>query len=427
MRINEISVHNFRGFEDLSVKLHKRITVFVGSNGAGKSSLLEAISISAGIFLYGFDGASRSSIKKTDARNVCHEMGSVLDLQPQFPVSIKAIGIISDQPVEWECSLNSEKSRTSVGNAKQLTSIASNYQKSVRTGDRSVILPIISYYGTGRLWAQKRAKKNENLRKFNRINGYVDCLESESNEKLMLNWFQKMTLQEVIDTGNPIPEFVAVKSAISKCYNNINGCSDSRVVFNLDTHEIDVIYTNENGVKMRMPMSDLSDGYKNTISMIADIAYRMALLNPQLLDDVLTTPGVVMIDEVDLHLHPVWQQRIIGDLLDIFPNVQFVVSTHAPTVINSIDKENLVILKDNQALIAPQQVYGRDTNSIMREIMNTSERPLVVKEQFSEFYSALDDNELKKAKDILDNLIAEIGQNDPEITSCIVSLELENI
>ena len=87
-------------------------------------------------------------------------------------------------------------------------------------------------------------------------------------------------------------------------------------------------------------MKELSDGYKNTLSMVADIAYRMAVLNPWLLDRVLTeTTGIVLIDEIDLHLHPQWQQRIIGDLRTIFPKVQFIVSTHAPLVINSVKRQ----------------------------------------------------------------------------------------
>ena len=115
-----------------------------------------------------------------------------------------------------------------------------------------------------------------------------------------------------------------------------------------------------------MAVNDLSDGYRSTLSMIADIAYRMAILNPQLFDDVLTqTPGVVLIDEVDLHLHPLWQQRILKDLMNIFPNVQFIVTTHAPAVIGSVKKENLLVLTDNRTAFMPVcEVYGSDANSI---------------------------------------------------------------
>ena len=110
-----------------------------------------------------------------------------------------------------------------------------------------------------------------------------------------------------------------------------------------------------------MPVSVLSDGYRCTISLIADIAYRMALLNPQLLDSVLTeTDGIVLIDEIDLHLHPTWQKRVLKDLMDIFPKVQFIVSTHAPEVINSVKSDSVIILKDDKVLSATDETYGRD-------------------------------------------------------------------
>ena len=114
-------------------------------------------------------------------------------------------------------------------------------------------------------------------------------------------------------------------------------------------------------------MKHLSDGYKNTLSMIADIAYRMAVLNPWLLEKVLKeTLGIVLIDEIDLHLHTKWQQRIITDLRSIFPKVQFIVSTHAPIVISSVKKDNLLILQDLQADNPIIETYGKDANTILK-------------------------------------------------------------
>ena len=140
---------------------------------------------------------------------------------------------------------------------------------------------------------------------------------------------------------------------------SITGYSDIKIQFNLDTNEIDVIYTDNIQQPVRIPLLQLSDGYKCTISLIADIAYRMAILNPQLLDNVVSeTPGIILIDEIDLHLHPSWQRRILNDLTTIFPKVQFIVSTHAPAVISSIKSESLIILKDNDELISVRKTNG---------------------------------------------------------------------
>lgn len=216
----------------------------------------------------------------------------------------------------------------------------------MRSGDRELKLPIISYYGTGRLWAQHKEKKGDTFEKNNRSNGYIDSLDGVANDKLMMKWFQKMTLQE-FQRKQEIPEFTAVRTALEKVFASITGFSDVKVQYNPDTGDLDVIYYDKDKKHIRIPVSLLSDGYRCTISLIADIAYRMALLNPQLLDNVLTeTEGIVLIDEVDLHLHPTWQKRILKDLMEIFPKVQFIVSTHAPEVINSVKRESVVVLKD---------------------------------------------------------------------------------
>ncbi len=144
-----------------------------------------------------------------------------------------------------------------------------------------------------------------------------------------------------------------------------------KVQFNLDTGDLEVIYFDSNNEHVRIPVSMLSDGYKCTISLIADIAYRMAVLNPQLFDNVLTeTEGIVIIDEIDLHLHPMWQKRILKDLMSIFPKVQFIVSTHAPEVINSVRSESIVVLKNNTVKYVGDETYGKDANTILREVMD---------------------------------------------------------
>ena len=121
-----------------------------------------------------------------------------------------------------------------------------------------------------------------------------------------------------------IPEYLAVCETVEQCLQSITQCPDVHIQFNLDTTEIDVIYTDMDRKSVRLPVSQLSDGYKYTISLIADIAYRMAALNPQLFDGVLKRGyEIVLIDEIDLHLHPPWQQHILDILLDIFPKVQF--------------------------------------------------------------------------------------------------------
>ena len=429
MKITHITLRNFRGFESFTASFHEKLTVIVGDNGVGKSSLLDALSVAVGTFLSGFDGLKASGITKDDAMNKCYDMGSVVDLQAQYPVVITASGIVNHCEITWTRELNSPTGSTTTAKSKDLLSVAMDYQARIRAGDKEAILPIVSYYGTGRLWAQKKEKKSSSqVEQFSRLMGYTDCLAAESNDKLMMKWFEKMTIQEYQRKGIS-SEFAAVKQAVCKCYEGITGYSDVAVQYNLDTRSLDILFTDIDGTHKRYPMKHLSDGYKNTLSMIADIAYRMAILNPQLLDDVLTqTPGIVLIDEVDLHLHPLWQQRILKDLQAIFPAVQFIVSTHAPSVISSIRKENLLILSDFKQAYQPVcEVYGSDANSVLSSVMSASERPVEIKQLFTAFYQAVDQENFTEAEEILAKLQKEIGNNDPELTGARVTLDLETM
>ena len=429
MKIHHIAIQNYRGFENFQTNLHPKLSVIVGNNGAGKSTLLDAISIAAGTFFSGFDGIPATSIAKEDVTCKSFHMGSVIDLQPQYPAVISAEGELYHRDIQWTRSLNGVNGRTTTVDAKQIIATAEEIQTKIREGSTEVILPIISYYGTGRLWAQKKEKKgSDNLVQFSRLSGYIDALAAESNEKLMLKWFEKMTIQQA-QRGKISPELAAVEKAVSLCFSGITEAAEVTAQFNLDTHNLDILYTEQSGEKKRIPMKNLSDGYKNTIGMIADIAYRMAVLNPQLLDRVLTeTPGIVLIDEVDLHLHPRWQQRILGDLQMLFPNVQFIVSTHAPLVISSVKKENLIVLDNgSQTAPLPSEVYGKDANYILGGVMESKIRPAPVQEMFDRFYQTLETEDLSQAQRELDAIEKAIGADDPELTQARITLALEQI
>lgn len=182
--------------------------------------------------------------------------------------------------------------------------------------------------------------------------------------------------QNRIMTGEKPLLLKTVETAICKCFERISGYKNTAIIFDLDTHRLVLEFETVNGSLQKFAMDEMSDGYKNTLSMIGDIAYRMAVLNPMLGEKVFEeTPGVILIDEIDLHLHPQWQQTIISDLNAIFPNIQFIVSSHAPEVINSVAKEQIRILDNGKIYMPAAQTYGRDANSILREVMNVSEHP----------------------------------------------------
>lgn len=430
MYLKKIDLENFKCFEKLVVDFHQKLTVMVGANGSGKTSLLEGIVIAVSTMFKSLDGPTAIGINKTQARLKAYEIGSTSDVQAQFPVKISATAVIDGHEVDWERSLNAEKGQTTFKDAKEITSIAADYQKRLRNGDTTLLLPIIAYYGTSRLWDYHREKQTDIFKVSTRTNGYIDSVDGTANVKLMMNWFAKMTIQKYQNQENglgAIPELEAVFAAMEKCYAQITGSDDAKIQYNMGTKELDVSYTDETGKRMRIPINQLSDGYKSTISLVADIAYRMAVLNPQCLGNVCNeTSGIILIDEVDLHLHPAWQQRILSDLTTIFPNVQFIVSTHAPEVINSIQKENVIVLENNSALSPSAETYGKDANGILRSIMRVKERPQAIMKEFDAFYQAIDNKDYQKAEKILKQLENAVGE-DPELVSMGVQLDLEQL
>lgn len=431
MILNNLALHNFRGFEDLNISFDPQLTVIVGNNGVGKTTILEAAAIAVGTMFTAFTNVPSMKIDKNDAHIKSFVIGSQDDVQIQYPVSICASGVLNKSEIKWLRSLNSPRGGTTVKDARELIDIAEVYQKKLQTGDQSVVLPIIAYYGTGRLWDSHREKKADTFSNSTRTNGYIDSLDGQSNIKLMMNWFQKMTIQKYQrqeEKLDPNPMLDVVFGAVEKCYESVTGYRDVSIQYNFDTNGMDVYYTDSTNARMRIPMSLLSDGYKGTISLIADIAYRMAVLNPQLQGSVIEeTPGIVLIDEVDLHLHPAWQQRILDDLTTIFPKVQFIVTTHAPAIINSIHSDNLVILENGETRDPDGQTFGKDANTILQGIMAAYERPVSVKTLFRSFYHSVDTNELERAADMLAKLEDTIGSDDSELAACRVKLKLARI
>ena len=219
-----------------------------------------------------------------------------------------------------------------------------------------------------------------------------------------------------------------VESAICRSYERISGSRNASIFFDLDTHRLMLEFETEDGSAQKFAMDEMSDGYKNTLSMIGDIAYRMAVLNPTLGDQVLNeTPGIVLIDEIDLHLHPKWQQSILSDLNEIFPNIQFVVSSHAPAVVNSVQREQIRILDHGKIYMPAAQTYGRDANSILREVMEVSDRPVAVKRRMDLFYARMEEKKYQEADKILKEIENIVGETDSDIAAARTSLDLEII
>ncbi len=429
MYIKSLSLKNYRCYEEINVELNPEYTVLIGANGAGKSTLLDGLATALGSYIAGFDGIPSNGILQDDVHRKMYELGSRIDPEPQYPVEIKATCVVDGKKdISWTRSLHGREGRTHIREAKDIMNYAAKLQEKVRAGDRETILPVIAYYGTGRLYVQRRQKRNagESTR-FTRTTGYLDSLASVSNDKLMMRWFEQMTLMQMQEEIR-VPELEVVKYAMGKCFAGTDGTTrTAKFEYKVKTQEIEILYE-KNGQKEKLPMRMLSDGLRITISMVADIAYRMAVLNPQLLNHILEeTPGVVLIDEVDMHLHPEWQRRIVADLHYIFPKVQFIVTTHSPSVLANVKKEHILLMEEGNVFSPSNATYGRDISAIMQEMLKVEVRPKEVLMIRDDFYRMLSQENYSRANELLEKMKDILGENDADVVQACVSYDLEQI
>lgn len=426
MRIEKLRLKNFRCFEELEMHLHPQYNVLIGINGAGKTTILDSLAIALGGYLAGFDGIKSNSILTEDAHCKMFPAGSRIEAQEQFPVEVYVeAAAVSNTMIAWQRELYGKDRRTTYGNIKLIVEYAKMMQNQIRSGDETCILPLVAYYGAGRSYLQKRKpvqyKKGEAL---NRQMGYVDCMAAELNEKQMMQWFEDMTYIQ-LQEGRPIAELETVKKALRECYLSADpSVIDAQFTYDVKSHELEVCIKRDHETE-RLPVRMLSDGEKGIIGLVADIAYRMALLNPDLLSGILETPGVVLIDEIDLHLHPAWQKRIVGDLIRIFPNVQFIMTVHAPSILVNVPKENIWIL-DRYRLYQPQSTtYGRTVEEVMQEVMDINVRPEEILSLQRRFDQAVEKKEFEEAKKLLEQMRTILGDDAKEVIENQIALDVE--
>ena len=214
----------------------------------------------------------------------------------------------------------------------------------MRRGE-DVNLPLLAYYGAGRLW---NVHRNIPLEKPDSASaGYHHCLNPKSDHYLFEKWFKQQETVAV-QRRRKIPALELVRKAVRQ---GIPGATEFFYDFAFDCPMIRM----EDGLQS---FDRLSDGYRNMVAMIADIAHRAARLNPHLGKETLEkVEGIVLIDEIDLHLHPKWQRTVTHDLRKIFPGIQFIATTHSPFIIQSLQPGEVLDLSAVGALFKPDPVY----------------------------------------------------------------------
>lgn len=443
MIIKSLRVIDFRCFNDTRIDFHPGLTVLVANNGGGKTAILDAIAIALSPYTKKFEHGSTANFHREDAHlrrldlpytDAVHGSIGVKQASERiFPVTLAAELEHNDTTIPIKRILGSAKGRTTTKEAKGLELLAAEKIEKIRESSAEP-LPVVAYYGTGRLYQQKRLT----LRKTplsvdnptSRTMGYLDCLSPDSSYKHFAEWMKRTTFANAEEIDNP--SSVDSERFYANLLQGVREPIDSMLAstgwkglrYRIYTDELTVSET-----QRIIPVTSLSDGIRNILSLAGDLAYRCVMLNPAFgANAAKMTSGIVMIDEVDMHLHPSWQQTIITDLQRTFPNIQFIVTTHSPQVLSTVRPESIRIINNYGTITDGSEAdfhsFGARSNAILNDIMGVSASPKLDKiETLKDTVKELiRDGQLTLEHPNLKSLESFIGDSDPFIINTKATL-----
>ena len=402
MKLKSVEIENYRAIEKLKLPLDPSLTVLHGDNGYGKTSVLSAIAVGLGdeamlgpfldVFIYFCEedwregaGNPRVSLTSMDGK-ACERPGTR--------------SVVKRKKAEEEMSVH----RENLEEALVEDSHADNND-----------MPICVLYGTDRTVSdvpESVVSPRHLPRRVSRLDALKGALSARTDFEDLFAWFyfkedeELREQKERRDFDYQLKEVSAVRQAISSMIPEV---SDPRTESN--PPRFVVSQKSEQGQVEKLSLDQLSGGYRIVLALAADLARRMITGNPHR-DDPLKSEAVVLIDEVELHLHPGWQQRILGDLQRTFPNAQFIVSTHSPQVLTTVEPQRIVELSwEGDRIVAGAPggaTYGAEAGDVLSVVMGVKERP---------------ENEFTKALEQYRYLIREGQWESKEALSLRSSLE----
>lgn len=419
MRIDHLKIKNFKGFECCAIEFDSHFNLLVGDNATGKTSVLDALAIAVDTWFLGIRGEQKAGgIDTDDVRVKAFRHQDAASFEKQFPSRIEARGFVLGEALEWARELSKDGGRTTTAEAKELTRIAHDADEKARSGS-DITLPLICSYGTERLWYESRhsrvnKREDSHPRRPSRFDGYRDWTAFEIQETALLEWIRA----EVSVSQQRSAETIAltvVKGAIVDCVESATG-----LYFDERYKEV-IVQMEKSDDQM---FSNLSDGQRIMLTLIGDLVKRAVTLNPHLGPSVLEkTSGIVLIDELDLHLHPKWQRRVIHDLKRTFPLVQFIATTHSPQLIGEARPEEIRILEDGNVSTL-ERSFGVDSSRILEEVMKVSPRNPEIDSLLKRLSELIDLEETQAARKLLAELETKLGPSDPEVTGANTLINL---
>jgi predicted ATP-binding protein involved in virulence len=423
MKVINLIIRNFRAIDNLSLDLSRsRNTVLVGINGSGKSSVLDCIAIMLAElldWLPDFPPGNRG-LEAADVKDPATEC--VIEIVVEHGGQTQSAGLRATRrgpgrPIEIDRE----------GQGDCLLRLFADLDDIDRRS--AVRVPIAVYYPVNRAVVEVPVDSPPSLG-LEQLSAFEGALGGARVDfEGFFRWFRNRedieNEERITDSSHRDREIDAVRRAIEKM---VPGFSNPRVR-RAPPRMVVTKRDEENGEATELQISQLSDGEKCLIAMVGDIARRLAMANPGL-EDPLLGDGVMLIDQIELHLHPAWQRVIVPALERTFANCQFIVTTHSPQVLSQVRPEAIYLLERTPQGIAayrPTSSYGRDSNRILEELMGVSERPEEIQRDLKDYFRFIDEGNMSEAAKLREKLEKDIGADDPEFARADVLIRRREI
>lgn len=402
MHLKKITLRNFRCFEQLDLQLHPRLTVLVAENGGGKTAVLDGIAIGLSPVLRYLSSANQRlsgpGIQDIDFRVESLGKNDRMQRADVTQVCVETTGGLHWD--NWRAASKGKKPADKIGQ-KELSDYAIKILDSLKT-DQPDLFPLFTYYGVerGRLPVPQQLRGTK-VDYSQPVAALIDALEPYNDFKEMLNWFDLEETTELrINKGCRPEDYEETEmlAAVRGVLELILGGMYKNPQFN-PKHKFVVETATGPG---QLQVSQLSQGYQSMLAMGMDFSRRLVLANrhldhdsvfkipeveqffahwkkekktPEYFSPTLLAPAIMLVDEIDLHLHPSWQQKVLQDLMRAFPCTQFIVSTHSPQVLSTVPSECIRILEDGKIHAAPPGTEGAESSRMLKRVLKVDVRP----------------------------------------------------
>ena len=362
MKLERVTIRNYRAIEHLTLPLDPSLTVLYGDNAHGKTSVLSAIAGGLGSILTELPEVSGVGFRKTDRRRY-------------GPLQVE---LWATDGVGWIRRGSGAMLSATPDPARQgLKQFLAALITADRVGTEPLDLPIVAFYDANRAVFDAPQRRRGFKTEFVRYAALEGALAARTDFREFFKWFYAKENEELReqkkrrDFDYRSTDLSAVRNAIQRMVPSV---SSPRI----ELGPLRFVVTEAHLTSEVVELDQLSGGFRIMLALAADLARRMAQGNPHL-PDPLASEAIVLIDEAELHLHPAWQQRVLGDLGRTFPKAQFIVSTHSPQVLTTVRPEQIAELRRTDRGIVAEQVsgptYGAEAGDVLAGVMGVSPRP----------------------------------------------------